>query len=594
VNNADRSPAPGPRGQPARIVPAQSRLESGARAYDSARFEAAPSRGHDSFRPPQPGNPEDRGTESGRTLADPGDAGADSSPDFGGAYGGRAPADSSASRERLDRVYRSDAPIDFAGWAPLRARVPVLAGSSLERGNGPASSRLRGGSPRSPAFVVADADADAQGRMRLGGEIQRANSESITRESLLERYRRAGTSAISRAADVNPRERVAGGAVELSRGRGVLRPKSTGPADRAANDRSGSHVLASGERGHSQTESARELQKGGSSRLSVLNKTHPDGVQRVLRQGEAIASATSVSVQVALSAGCGVLVSPSCCGWWGMGNSCWGKYPNGCWPGAWWWGGNCLWWSCWYPSWGFCYWFNSCGYWSCGSPYYCEPYAYYSCPPPVYYSTVIYESAEPVADSPAEEPAPYVSEAAVGEGSLYVDPPPVSSSLPVPSSTAADSKSRLTSEFLTLGDSAFRAGRYSDAVYAYARAVEVMPEDAVLHLILSDALFATGDYHYCAYALRRALELDPSLVDSVVDKHNFYGDPSEFDRQISLLERYLQDHFVDDDARLVLAANYLFANRPAQASDLLESAFSLTVRDSAAGQVILKRAQALR
>ena len=48
------------------------------------------------------------------------------------------------------------------------------------------------------------------------------------------------------------------------------------------------------------------------------------------------------------------------------------------------------------------------------------------------------------------------------------------------------------------------------------------------------------------------------------------------------------------NARLVLAANYLFANRPAQASDLLESAFSLAVRESTAGQVLSKRAQVLR
>jgi hypothetical protein len=84
------------------------------------------------------------------------------------------------------------------------------------------------------------------------------------------------------------------------------------------------------------------------------------------------------------------------------------------------------------------------------------------------------------------------------------------------------------------------------------------------------------------------------LIDSVVDKHSFYKDPAEFDQQLAWLERYVQDHFVDDDARLVLAANYLFADRPAQAADLLESAFSAPVRESSAGQILLARAQALR
>jgi hypothetical protein len=93
--------------------------------------------------------------------------------------------------------------------------------------------------------------------------------------------------------------------------------------------------------------------------------------------------------------------------------------------------------------------------------------------------------------------------------------------------------------------------------------------------------------------LRKAIELDPKLVDAAVDKHSFYGDPSEFDRQLTLLARYVEDHFVDDDARLLLAANYLFADRPTQAADLLDSAFSLAVRESNAGKVISARAHAL-
>ena len=107
-------------------------------------------------------------------------------------------------------------------------------------------------------------------------------------------------------------------------------------------------------------------------------------------------------------------------------------------------------------------------------------------------------------------------------------------------------------------------------------------------------MFATGDYHYCAFALRRALELEPSLLDNVIDKHPFYGVPTEYDKQIELAERYLDEHVLDDDARLVLAANYLFAKRPAQCVDLLTSSFSKSVRETGAGKLILARAEALR
>jgi tetratricopeptide (TPR) repeat protein len=212
---------------------------------------------------------------------------------------------------------------------------------------------------------------------------------------------------------------------------------------------------------------------------------------------------------------------------------------------------------------------------------------------------VIYENASPeagsetVANSSEPEPSEYAQEPSVGEGSTRTErvTGAIASTTQKHSEASVSAMQRIVSEYLTLGDRAFHEGRFSDAVYAYAKAVEAAPNDAVAHLILSDALFATGDYHYCAYALRKAIELDPHIIDGTVDKHAFYNDPNEFDRQLGLLESYLRDHFVDDDARLVLAANYLFANRPSQAADLLESAFSLAVRETLAGQSLLKRAR---
>ena len=81
---------------------------------------------------------------------------------------------------------------------------------------------------------------------------------------------------------------------------------------------------------------------------------------------------------------------------------------------------------------------------------------------------------------------------------------------------------------------------------------------------------------------------------SVVDKHGFYADPSEFDRQIATLELYVQDHFLDDDARLVLAANYLFGGRPAASADLLENAFSREILAEPAGAALLEAAKRIQ
>jgi tetratricopeptide (TPR) repeat protein len=126
----------------------------------------------------------------------------------------------------------------------------------------------------------------------------------------------------------------------------------------------------------------------------------------------------------------------------------------------------------------------------------------------------------------------------------------------------------------------------------YAKAIEYAPNDPVLYLVLSDALFATGDYHYAAYALRRALDIDPAAARFVIDKRAFYGNSDDFARQLETLERYLQDHYLDDDARLVLAANYLFGARPADCAKLLEDPLSQSVRDSGAGRLLLEAAHA--
>lgn len=340
-------------------------------------------------------------------------------------------------------------------------------------------------------------------------------------------------------------------------------------------------------------ERTRTAEADGRKRLARKFESDPGTGREILQRGKFASAATDIATRTAVGVGVafGTGGSSSSCYWdpyYSNSSQCGSVWNWWCSPGWSWWWSTCStpWWG---YGWGFGYWSNSFGFWYSGCPSYgyAYPVAYYA-PYPAYYSTVIYDSYDP---SPAEsvsvaEPS-YVDPAAPvaeGEGSIRV------------AGYAGDDRSRLASasQFLNLGDQAFREGRYSEAVHYYAKAVELEPEQGVLHLILSDALFATGDYHYAAYSLRRALELDPTVIDSVVDKHAFYTDPDEFDRQIQLLERYLGDHFLDDDARLLLGANYLFGGQPAQAADLLQSPFSVAIRESGAGKLLLDRAQILR
>jgi tetratricopeptide (TPR) repeat protein len=260
------------------------------------------------------------------------------------------------------------------------------------------------------------------------------------------------------------------------------------------------------------------------------------------------------------------------------GGSCYNWYWNSCYP-TWcsWWLGSCASW--WYPCYGWGWGLSFSWGWGWGSSCYYPSYSSCWWPTYAYCSpSVIYQYVEvPVyAQVPAEE-APA---AAAGPG---VIPTPV-----------ADSSlgHRAASEYMALGDRAFIEARYGDAVHYYAKAIEFSPEDGVLYLVLSDALFATGDYHYAAYAVRSALEKNPELAELALDKRDFYGDPTDFDRQLALLEDYHRDHFLDEDARLVLAANYLFSKQAERCMELLDSPLSEETKASPAGQLLSAAAAA--
>lgn len=216
---------------------------------------------------------------------------------------------------------------------------------------------------------------------------------------------------------------------------------------------------------------------------------------------------------------------------------------------------SCYYWSSyWYG--GFynpCYWGAWPYYFACYFPFlysYYRPYfqtVYVSEPAVENRTTVIYVNGT------SNEPT--------GEA---VVPEPLTDRLPI----AAE-------RYLTLGDRAFREGRYTDAVQFYAKAVEFAPDQGGLFLVLGDALFAAGDYHYAAYALRRAFELEPALAEATVDKRNFYSDPADFQAQLEALESYLAQHPTDRDARLVLALNYHFSARSEDAKKLLGAGVGL-------------------
>jgi len=401
----------------------------------------------------------------------------------------------------------------------------------------------------------------------------------LTREGLLERYRapRESPGDIARAREHSDKG--------LSRARGASAPTRTG-APAKESGRSDPAVS---------TELRKQRYERTARRLEQLDSKDPGRAREVMRTGEALAIATQTSLRLAVGVGFGTTGGGTGMCFWDPNNAGYcspvNTWMNTCGPYSYWWWNNCTYW---WPSWGWSF-GVSWGWGNCG--WYTHPYWYYPgycywAGSPWWYSGVIYEDSyaptQQVVVEHVYEEQPAAEAQPAGEAAPAGNLPPEKRD-----PALAQALARSAQQYVALGDLAFSERRYGDAVSHYAKAIEYAPDDAVLYMLLSDALFATGDYHYAASALRKALDLEPRLVDTIVDKHAVYGDPQEFEKQLGYLENYLKDNFLDEDARLVLGANYLFGNKPHQALDLLQSSFSLEVRKTRVGALLYERAQKL-
>ncbi|MBI5362405.1 MAG: tetratricopeptide repeat protein [Planctomycetes bacterium] len=563
---------------------------------------------------------------------------------------GRAPRGEDArtpqggtSGGRLERVYDSTQPVDLSGAGrPPVVRFPVPTASPNRAPAALGSRRL--------AEYEKDRAANAPGsRRRLEPDVKPIpldtpiGAGSLDRRALLDRYRDKSTLAQpgvekrgDAIADPLPKSRRAAeksdaGPVLDGRRRKDALANSDSPGARALD---GTHRKEALEKAPVLDGTRRKEALGkapvldGARRKEALDKTQPsdhqrrieaarhDAVQRaklerleriattrrnvydrMTHTGDHLARTVNTGISVGLGVTFGACTGNSVGGFWDPYNSRFECSPFTNWCSTWWWG-----WSAWgvpCSSWSFGYWSSHWNFWWSSSCW--SPWSYRWCPYPAYYSAVVYDTYDPppvviyqepaIVYVPVEAPAPAAAPApapAAGEGVIQ----PVAAPKQAPND--ADASGELTKVWVDKGDAAWREGRYADAVYAYARAVDSSPDDGVYHLILADALFATGEYHYAAYSLRRALELDPDLLQTTLDKRNLYPDPTEFDKQLAVLEQYVADHPIDDEARLLLAANYLLSKKPAQCADVLESPYAVALKENAVGRLLLDRANEQR
>ncbi len=115
---------------------------------------------------------------------------------------------------------------------------------------------------------------------------------------------------------------------------------------------------------------------------------------------------------------------------------------------------------------------------------------------------------------------------------------------------------------LAEGLSFFRGRRYAQAARSFIAATEKDQGDAASRLHAAQCLMASGLYSQARAHVRRAFELAPQLIYRPLNHRENYAFPTDFDRHLEALWRYVRAHPRDDDATILLAYEQFFGDRP--------------------------------
>ncbi len=139
-------------------------------------------------------------------------------------------------------------------------------------------------------------------------------------------------------------------------------------------------------------------------------------------------------------------------------------------------------------------------------------------------------------------------------------------------------------DFGTLGEEAFRAGKFQEAANDFRHALVDDPTNGGLIMLLGQALFQTGNYNEAAGATETAMNLLPVEKSgaAVENYKQLYGNIQDYTNQLKTLEK-ARDAKPDDAAvRFLLGFHFGYLGYPKQAVRELDKAVELQPRDPAA------------
>ncbi|MEX0678108.1 MAG: hypothetical protein WD063_13585 [Pirellulales bacterium] len=244
--------------------------------------------------------------------------------------------------------------------------------------------------------------------------------------------------------------------------------------------------------------------------------------------------------------------------WWGfIPGFTWGWGWGGGWGGGWGWG----------SPWGYYGGWPYCGYggWG-GYGYYPYGYGNYGYP-----ATTTYLYADNSYDNP-----PVIDRPPAGAEQA----PAADQGLPAPTAEELDR----ASQYVSLGEQAFRAGRYQDALREWQHAMVDNPNNGAVLLLISQGLFALGQYDAAANSVQMAMQMLPENEwDGVVKNYSqIYLNVQDYTDQIRSAEK-ARDAKPDDGAiRFLLGYNFGYLNYPKQAVRELDKALDIEPKDAGA------------
>jgi tetratricopeptide (TPR) repeat protein len=142
-------------------------------------------------------------------------------------------------------------------------------------------------------------------------------------------------------------------------------------------------------------------------------------------------------------------------------------------------------------------------------------------------------------------------------------------------------------DYAALGDQAFKAGRYDDAIHYWQHALLDDPHNAGLVMLLGQAYFATQRYDVAAGAVQQAMRMLPSEKWGLVVRNyaEIYSGNQAYTNQLRALEHARSQKPDSPALRFLLGYHYGYLGYPRQAVQELDVAVKLNSHDTIASQL---------